>query len=293
MKHISIKILLNLIVLSVILSSCHNIRKDDRNAVLNLTGNEIMLPDSLGVMIQDVPVEYDFSFADYKVVTYIDSKGCTTCSMKLTPWNDLINEFKTIEGIDVNFLMILNKDADEDLITALKLNFFRHPVMFDPQGRFKEKNSLPSSPAYHTMLLDSDNKVVAVGNPVLSPKIKDLYRQILTENGTERSSELCQKPVVALGVVNAGDSVVRQFNLVNNGKDIWNVQGITTSCDCVSATISSEMINPGDTAVLTMSFIADSIPGYFSKYADIYFNEKENPEHFLVHGFIDNLNINI
>ena len=292
MKYINLKILPNLIVLSIILSSCHNIRKDDRNAVLNLTGKEIMLPDSLGFMIQDVPVEYDFSFADYKVVTYIDSKGCTTCSMKLTLWNDLINEFKTIEGIDVNFLMILNKDADEDLISALKLNFFRHPVMFDPQGTFKEKNSLPSSPAYHTMLLDSDNKVVAVGNPVLSPKIKDLYRQILTENGTERSSELCQKPVVALGVVNAGDSVVRQFNLVNNGKDIWNVQGITTSCDCISATISSEMINPGDTAVLTMSFIADSIPGYFSKYADIYFQEKEKSEHFLVHGFIDNLNIN-
>ena len=288
MKYINLKILPNLIVLSIILSSCHNIRKDDRNAVLNLTGKEIILPDSLGVMIQDVPVEYDFSFADYKVVTYIDSKGCTTCSMKLTLWNDLINEFKTIEGIDVNFLMILNKDADVDLISALKLNFFRHPVMFDPQGRFKEKNSLPSSPAYHTMLLDSDNKVVAVGNPVLSPKIKDLYRQILTENGTERSSELCQKPVVALGVVNAGDSVVRQFNLVNNGKDIWNVQGITTSCDCISATISSEMINPGDTAVLTMSFLADTIPGYFSKYADIYFQEKENSEHLLVHGFIVN-----
>ncbi len=292
MKYINLKILPNLIIFLTILSLCHNMRKDDRNAVLNLTGNEIMLPDSLGFMIQDVPVEYDFSFADYKVVTYIDSKGCTTCSMKLTLWNDLINEFKTIEGIDVNFLMILNKDADEDLISALKLNFFRHPVMFDPQGTFKEKNSLPSSPAYHTMLLDSDNKVVAVGNPVLSPKIKDLYRQILTENGTERSSELCQKPVVALGVVNAGDSVFRQFNLVNNGKDIWNVQGITTSCDCISATISSEMINPGDTAVLTMSFIADSIPGYFSKYADIYFQEKEKSEHFLVHGFIDNLNIN-
>ncbi len=293
MKHISSKILLNLIVLSVILSSCHNMRNDDRNAVINLAGKEIVLPDSLGVMIQDIPVEYDFSFADYKIVTYIDSKGCTTCSMKLTPWNDLINEFKTIEGVDVHFLMILNKDAEDEIVSILKRNFFRHPVSFDPEGTFKEKNSLPVSPSYHTMLLDRDNKVVAVGNPVLSPKIKDLYRQILTENGTERPSELCQKPVVALGVVNAGDSVVKQFNLVNIGKCIWNVQGITTSCDCVSATISSEMINPGDTAVLMMSFIADSIPGYFSKYTDIYFNEKENPEHFLVHGFIDNHNTHL
>ena len=288
MKYKSLKILLFLTVLSILLPSCHDMRKDDRNAVLNLSGRKIELPDSLAFMIQDIPVEYDFSDADYKVLTYIDSKGCVTCRMKLMSWSDLVNEFKSIDGVDVNFLMILNTEVRDDIISGLKQNFFRHPVSFDSKGIFHYKNSLPSEHEYHTLLLDRDNRVIAVGNPVENPKIMDIYRQVLIENGTERTFELCARPVVALGVVNPGDTVSKQFTLVNNETRKMTIQTISPSWDCVSVTISSDIINPGDTAVITMNFIADSIPGYFSKYADIYYREKDSPEHLLVHGFIVN-----
>ena len=36
--------------------------------------------------------------------------------------------------------------------------------------------------AFQTFLLDKDNKVLAMGNPILNPKIKELYLKIIRGN---------------------------------------------------------------------------------------------------------------
>ena len=41
-------------------------------------------------------------------------------------------------------------------------------------------NHFPENETYQCFLLDSINKVMAVGNPIRNPKVWDLYKQIIT-----------------------------------------------------------------------------------------------------------------
>ena len=45
------------------------------------------------------------------------------------------------------------------------------------------------------------------------------------------------------------------------------------------------IIPTGEYADVEMTYVVDSIKGYFSRSADIYFNERKNPVHLVMHGF--------
>ena len=67
------------------LASC---QESPKEAMLRLVqewnGKEIKFPARLVFTVQgkDI-VDFDFKDADYKVVTYIDSVGCTSCKLNL------------------------------------------------------------------------------------------------------------------------------------------------------------------------------------------------------------------
>lgn len=69
------------------------------------------------------------------------------------------------------------------------------------------------------------------------------------------------------------------------------IQSIEPSCSCTEATISTESISPGEDAIVTLTLTADSIEGALTRYVEIFYNEKNNPERLTLHGFINN-NIN-
>ncbi|MDE6264473.1 MAG: DUF1573 domain-containing protein, partial [Paramuribaculum sp.] len=214
------------------------------------------------------------------------STYCTTCRMKLPEWDRAINGFMSNDNVDVAFLMILNTRNYNDVNTTLNHYWFNHPVMFDSIGAFMELNSLPDETMYHTLLLDADDRIVAVGNPALNPKIRDIYFRII--NGEEKidAPNLCPEPVTALGVIGAGDTIVKRFALNNRTATALTIQEIVPSCDCVSAVASSGVIQPDSTAMVTVTFVPDSVSGYLRRHIDIFYVEKENPERITLHGFI-------
>lgn len=56
---------------------------------------------------------------------------------------------------------------------------FNYPICIDTLDIFNKVNHLLSIPSFQTFLLDKDNKIVAIGNPVYNPKIKELYMNII------------------------------------------------------------------------------------------------------------------
>lgn len=50
-------------------------------------------------------------------------------------------------------------------------------------------NNFPSDMSFQTFLLDEDNKVVAIGNPVHNPKVKELYLKIIQEGKVEQGNK--------------------------------------------------------------------------------------------------------
>lgn len=50
----------------------------------------------------------------------------------------------------------------------------------DKQDSIAKLNRFPLESNLHTFLLDKNNRVIAVGNPVYNPKIKKLYFNIIS-----------------------------------------------------------------------------------------------------------------
>ena len=66
---------------------------------------QIHFPDHSVFTIQGKDtVDFDFRDADYKVVTYVDSAGCTGCKLQLHRWKELMAEVDSLTDGKVSFL---------------------------------------------------------------------------------------------------------------------------------------------------------------------------------------------
>lgn len=280
-----------ILLLSLLLCSCRERVSHEREILSDLLGKEISIPDNLDYRILETQIEYDIDAAKYKIIVYIDSTGCTSCRMKLHKWDNVINELKTISDEDIAFLMIIKAAPDRRLELMLTQENFKHPVCFDPDGLYAAANSLPTDERYQTFLLDGDNRIAAVGNAAANPKIMELYRHIIAGDRLLDRPRLCTHPAAALGVISPGDTVTKLFVLKNHSEQPLTIQSIEPSCSCTEATISTDTIRPGEDAIVTLTLTADSIEGALTRYVEIFYNEKNNPERLTLHGFINN-NIN-
>lgn len=270
----------------VLLMACSCSRNaEQRKIVSAMSGKEVLMPDGLACTILGDTIDFSLDDADYTIVAYIDSAGCTACRMKLAVWDGIINELKSLDDADVNFVMVINASDAEEVDYLLKRDNFLHPVCIDPDGRFAELNGLPADMAYHNFLLDSNNEIVLVGNPAINPKIMDLYRKVILG---EAEHNAFAGATIAVGAVHACDTIVKQFEVSSLDMPLLTVQGIVPSCDCVSASISADTIKLGNSALLTVTYVADSVPGPVTRHIDVFFNEKENPERYTLHGYVIN-----
>ncbi|MCD7937236.1 MAG: hypothetical protein LUG98_10280 [Tannerellaceae bacterium] len=58
---------------------------------------------------------------------------------------------------------------------TLRRERFPLPVCIDNQGDMQQLNGFPDHLSFRTFLLDHENKVVLIGNPVLNAAMKELY----------------------------------------------------------------------------------------------------------------------
>lgn len=282
--------LIPLLLLAMI--SCSDSNKEQQDIVAEWVGKEIVIPEGLGFQVGNIPVDYDFDAADFKIVTYVDSTGCTNCRMKLKDWEKVINSFKSSPDVDVNFLMIVGSDKREEIERLVNDNNFHQPVAIDSAGYFSKANPLPPKSEYQTFLLDGNDRVVALGNPVYNPKIRELYARLifdsLNDGKTQGDEEeqICKNPVRGIGVVSKGDTITKRFRFLNDTESVLTLQEITPSCHCVSAKVDWKVLKSGEHADVEISYIADSVPQQFHRYADVWFKERPNPDRLVLHGFI-------
>ena len=59
------------------------------------------------------------------------------------------------------------------LLKSLRINKFNHYVFIDEKDSLNQLNAFPANEAFHTLLLDKNNKVLAMGNPIHNPNQVD------------------------------------------------------------------------------------------------------------------------
>lgn len=63
---------------------------------------------------------------------------------------------------------------------ALRRDAFDRPICIDIDDQLNKLNKFPADMTFQTFLLDKDNKVAVLGNPVHNTAVKDLYLKQIT-----------------------------------------------------------------------------------------------------------------
>lgn len=114
----------------------------------------------------------------YKIVTYVDSIGCVRCKLKLSQWKTFMNMTASLAESPSYYFYFHSKDLQE-LCNLFERENFSYPVCIDYADKFNHLNHFPVDRMFQTFLLNAENKVLAIGNPIYSPKVRAFYLSIL------------------------------------------------------------------------------------------------------------------
>lgn len=252
-------------------------------------GKEIFFPTHSTFTIQGKDtVDFQFQNAEYKVVTYVDSVGCTGCKLQLPRWKELMTEVDSLTGGRVPFLFYFHPKDVKVLRFLIRRDGFTHPVCFDEMDDFNRMNHFPSESMFQTFLLDKENRVIALGNPIQNPKVKELYLDLIKGNSMTASKGTLTEVSIDKTVLDFGSfpkeaKQERSFVLTNTGKELLVIQDIITSCGCTKVEYSKEPVRPGETLEVKVIYEAEKAE-HFNKTVTVYCNSRNSPICFHVKG---------
>ena len=224
----------------------------------------------------------------YKIVSYIDSIGCVSCKLKLPQWKEFINQINAIDST-VTFMFFFQPKDIEELQYKLFSENFKHPVCLDTENLFFRRNGLCTNDNFQTFLLNENNRIVAVGNPVTNPYVKELYTSLLQnkivkqENNTDVFFDNLKHD---FGEVSLNKEYECNFKLTNIGEEKLIIKDVITSCDCIKAWTNQDTILLGEKAEINVLFKEDDNVGAFYRTIDIFCNSPQSPITITITGNI-------
>lgn len=271
------KQLLYILSIFFLVASCKENKKEEvARLVQEWQGKEINFPKNITFtrFVTDT-VDYQIPQSDYKVLIYVDSMGCTSCKLQLPKWKELIAYTDSATGGSIPFLFFFQSKDDKELRYILKRDNFNRPICLDRNNELDKLNRFPQNITFQTFLLDKDNRVVVIGNPIHNLAVKDLYLKQIT--GIQNKETLTvttlepEKTEYDLGTVLNGTTKEQTVTIRNIGANIFKLKGFTTSCDCTEATCNWQELQPGENGIITVRYKAEQ-PGDFLRTVDIYGN---------------------
>lgn len=233
-------------------------------------------------------VDFSYSASRYKVVTYVDSAGCISCKLQLHKWKSFMAEVDSLSGRSVPFIFYFHPKDEQELLHILRRDGFKHPVCIDRRDEFNSLNHFPSDMMFQTFLIDSSNKVVAMGNPIQKPTVRDLYLEYIT--GKRQASPAAEQTQVEIGCpqIDFGsfpytERKEAEVTLTNKGSHPLAIHDVITSCGCTTVQYHKSPISTGDSTRLRISYQADK-PEHFNKSIRVYCNAENSPLLITIRG---------
>ncbi len=277
----------------ILLSSCKPaVKKDFFHVVTEWEGKKIIYPDDMVFTLwgQDT-LDYSLPRVDYTIVSYVDSVGCMSCKLQLLKWKSFISELDSISQENVPVIFFFHPKNIEELIYRLKFDKYNLPVCVDVDNRFNKLNNFPADMTFQTFLLDKNNKVVAIGNPIHNLKVRELYLKIIQGGGVKYNDEnsvvqtIVDVDEVSMSMGNFDWQKEQQatFTIRNIGDKLLAIEGVDTSCGCISVEYSKEPVRPGMDLKMFVIYKADH-PEHFSKTVTVHCNSESSPIKLSISG---------
>jgi len=160
---------LNLVFLLYNCSKPTNVKYAD--IINNWNGKQIILPE----------LKSNYGTIDsngvFKLVTRING-DCYPCLAQLKNWSAFVNDVSKEHKVSFYIYVYISDTLVYNELNRKEIHF-NYPVIFDQNDQFKKLNSLNKNEIFHTMLLDHSNKEIIIGNPIINPKLRELYKQTI------------------------------------------------------------------------------------------------------------------
>ena len=239
------------ILIIVLFSSCVESEKERvTRLVKEWDGKQILFPQNQVFTIQGRDtVNFYFQNFEYKIITYVDSLGCTNCKLQLERWKTFMQEVDSIKNVSVPFVFVFHPKNVKELRNILRGHAFDYPVFFDEKDDFNALNRFPDDMMFQTFLLDKDNKVQVIGNPVLNPQVKELYIGKITGRDKQQNEPVTKMTVdrtdYDFGTFPMSERQECIFRITNSGSSLLMVQDVVTSCGCTKVEYDKHPVPPG------------------------------------------------
>jgi hypothetical protein len=269
--------------LILIIFACKDQKKIEAlQIVREWAGKEILIPDNIQCVIMGKDTTPDacrtLMSAEYKVLLYVDSTGCSSCRLKLFLWKSLISEADSLFQGNLSFLLFFQPKSRKDFNFLFWKEQFSYPVFLDMNNSIDRLNHFSQNPEYQCFLLDKNNKVQMIGNPSLYPHIWKLYKQVISGHKQEHKTPITNVSVssteIKLDDLQKDKKSVAVFTLKNIGNQPLSINNIDASCGCTKPYWDKNPVMPGKETSLTLE-IQPEDAGFFHKIARVYCNTEE------------------
>ena len=274
----------SILLLLFFLFSCSDSKKKNIASILKeWEHKEILFPCNPIFSIQGKDTVAYPKGGEYKVFSYVDSMGCISCKLKLDEWQKFITDVDSLCPNTVQFLFYFNPKKRSEICRILQFDKFKYPVCIDEQDSINKLNHFSSETMFQTFLLDRENKVIAVGNPIHNSKVKELYLSVIL--GKESSNESDNQPQTTAKLseaqLNLGEfpwkEKQRQDILITNtGDNPLAINEVVTSCGGTTVEYDKQPVLPGKSIPIKVYYQA-GYPEHFNKTITVHCNAKNAP----------------
>jgi hypothetical protein len=216
---------------------------------------------------------------DYKILFYVDSTGCSGCRLNLSGLKQLIETVDTLFNGQVGVILFFQPKNRKEMSILFREADFAYPVFIDMKNTVDKLNHFPNHALYQCFLLDRDNKVLIIGNPLLKHGIWEMYRREISGNITSQqpnnlTSVEADKTKHDFGNIKMGENSEVSFQLKNTGVHLLTIHNVSTSCGCTTVEWNKQPVKPEETVQIKVTIKPDE-EGYFNKTINVHCNTKE------------------
>ena len=174
----TISILLVLSALGFLVLRSEFFVQDEVRYVKEWYGKKLIFPEQMTFRLYGKEsVDYDYSTADYKILALMDSVSCIECQLRIDDWKRFITDVDSLTNANIRYLFVMKPVSERNLYDVLKDEDFQIPVCTDA-SEFRKINKM-EFPGTHVFLLDQNNQIICVGNPLLRKRIRELYFNLM------------------------------------------------------------------------------------------------------------------
>ena len=279
------KTVLLYILLITAFFSCDNEQKEKEKQILQLVnewqGKQIVFPENtVFTRYLTDTTNYQIPQSEYKVLIYVDSIGCTSCKLQLHKWKELIEYTDSVTQNKVPFLFFFHPKDAKEIRYLLKRDGFDRPICIDLDDRLNKLNKFPADMTFQTFLLDKNNKVTVLGNPVHNTAVKDLYLKQITgkdnpnKNIPKTTAEVNQTET-DFGTFDKSEIKETTIEVKNTGDSPLVIVDVSTTCGCTAATYNKRPAKPGESLRVGIKMTPKDT-GFFDEVVTIKYNSLNN-----------------